>query len=189
VWRGYDLPKYLRLHEDIAVSHGIISAQISQSSLAVQFANVLTKLVQAANVAFAFDLPAELPLSSALALSELFHQRMQSLSLHGKFVSGPAILNLQDWPWLEIDGDLTGIEEVGFRAIVAIARQVLQAPTVNCVINSEGTQLYATDAKCQLSDVLDDFWRPVLLWAGCDSFQITGSHSIAFSLRRFNDPA
>lgn len=186
VWRGYDIPKYLRLNEDVAVAHGIIQSQLTPSTLAVDFASVLSKLVQATHGAWVFSQDPEIPLISAASLSELFHQRLQCLSLHGRFVSGVPLKDADDWPWLTITGAVDLQEEVGFRAIVSAVRHVLQAPQLTCQINGPLVYVSADSSNSEFNTLSEEFLRPILLWASCDTFRITSAQKAEFSLR-FND--
>jgi hypothetical protein len=85
VWRGYDIPGRVRINEDIAVGHGLFKGALITSSLAIGLTSVLSKLSQAAYSSHAFGESPEMPLASAATVAELFHQRVNSLSVHGNF--------------------------------------------------------------------------------------------------------
>lgn len=182
VWRGYDLPMRLRCSESVAVAHGIAKSDLATSSLAIDFALVLSKLVQAAYSASLFNKNSELPLTSASALAELFHQRMESLSTHGRFVSGAQLRNLTDWPWLSVSGQTDQLEEVGFRAIVSTIRHVLQADQMNCIIECKTARISANSAKRDINASAQMFLSPILQWSLCDSF-LANKEEIVFSFR------
>jgi len=183
VWRGYDLPRYLRLNEDVAAAHGMLQADLQTPTLAADFALGLSKLVQAAHGARAFGGNVELPLTSAAALAELLHERLRSLSLYGRFTRGARLHHVGDWPWLSVSGDLSALEEVGFRALVAAIRHVLQAEQMQCEVEEKIVQLSASSSKRTFSPHSERFLKPVLQWTSCDSFRITSERDVQFSMR------
>ena len=187
VWRGYDIPVYLRLNEEVSIAHGLVQSTPTSSSFAIDFASVLSKLVQAAHGAWVFEVDPEMSLVAATTLAELYNQRLQSLSLHGRFVSGVKLQNLNDWPWLAVSGEIGNLEEVGFRAMVATIRHVLQADQVECKIGENTVLLSATSSKGKFDSSSESFLKPVLQWASCDVFRIKTKREAEFSLRGTNE--
>jgi hypothetical protein len=183
VWRGYDIPMYLRLNENVAVAHGIARDTLTTSSFAIEFASALSKLAQAAHGAWVFEANPEIPLVSAATLAELFHQRLQSLSHHGRFVTGAKLRDIRDWPWLAVTGEVHRQEEVGFRAVVSAIRHVLQADRMECVISEETSRILAVSSKSKFKGTTESFLAPILQWALCDAFRVTGEREVEFSLR------
>lgn len=186
VWRGYDLPMYLRLNEHVAIAHGLIPNTLTTSNLAVEFASTLSRLVQAAHGAWVFEVSPEMPLTSAASLAELFHQRLQALSLHGRFVSGAKLQNIDDWPWLAFTGEFGFREEVGFRAVVASVRHVLQANRMSCATCGENIYLSTASPTVKWGQSVEKFIAPILHWAMCDTFKVNDNAGVQFSLRGTN---
>lgn len=189
VWRGYDLPRFLRLNEDVAIAHGIVERTLTTSSFAVELASVISGLAQAAHSAWAFEMSPEIPLVSATSLSELLHQRLQSISAHGRFVPGAKVRDLSDWPWLRVSGYVDRQEEVSFRAIVATIRHVMQAEKMVCIIDDDVVRISASSSKLTLNSSTEEFLSPVLCWALCDAFRVSGERDLIFSLRPSDERA
>ena len=149
-------------NEDVAIAHGIVQGTLTTSNLGVEFALTLSKLSQAAYGAWAFGEDVEMPLASAATLAELFHQRLRCLSEHGRFVRGPGLKDLRDWPWLTVSGDIRQQEEVGFRAIIASIRHVLHAEKMECEIDDKNDSIIgAFIEKYCSSNSTESFLEPI----------------------------
>jgi len=183
VWRGYDLPMYLRLHEDVALAHGLITVDHAKSGLSLRLTEVLSKLSQAAYGAWAFELNPEIPLVSASTLSELFHQRMHDITNYGRFVVGGSMQTSSIFPWLMVEGDIRDQEEVGFKATVAAVRHVLQAEDLHCKIADRNVKLIAKCSKHPFLKTSENFLKPTLQLSMCDSFKVFGEREVEFTLR------
>lgn len=184
VWRGYDLVPRIRLHNDIALAHGLVKFDGSVASLSVEIVEILSKLSQCALSATEFGLSPEIPLAFASALAELFHNRIQDLSDYGRFITRQGVRGTSDLPWLEVCGNPALLEDVGFRAIVSGLRHVLQAKSLRCDVDGERVCIeVSTVLKTSVGDCYN-FMRPVLQLALCDDFVMTDDHKISFQLRR-----
>lgn len=183
VWRGYDLPAHMRLHENVALAHGIVDSSLNSPSMPIDIAFALSKLVQAADGARSFDQDPELPLVSASTLSELFHKRMDDLRTYGSYSLGSPVTNISDWPWLKIQGNLGNQEEVSFRAMVAIIRHLLQAVEMKCQFSDNWLKLDAINPKRRLDTNALTFLKPILLLSRCDSFNYPSPTQVMFQLR------
>lgn len=183
VWRGYDFPALMRLHENVAVAHGILESALEDSGLPFEITSVLSKLIQAANGASAFGQNPELPLTAASALSELFHKRVDDLRTYGWFSLGTPLEDVPDWPWLTLQGDLGKPEEVSFRAIVATVRHLLQADTLECKVDDRALKLNGINPRGRIDENALTFLNPILLLSQCDTFETCSATQVSFQLR------
>ncbi|MFC4734755.1 restriction endonuclease [Salipiger abyssi] len=187
VWRGYDFPALLRLHQNVALAHGLLGSTVKGCGTSFDIISALSKLVQAANGALAFDQSPELPLTAASALVELFDKRMDDLKTYGWFSQGVPLDNVSDWPWLTIQGDLGKPEEVSFRTIAATVRHLVQAEALECSVADGSLRLSALNPKGQIDKSALSFLNPILLLARCDTFEICSATQVFFQLRAVND--
>lgn len=186
VWRGYDLPRFIRRYEDVAFAHGLAPRALNLSSLSVGFSSVLSKLALSAYGSHVFGTNPDIPLTAAASLSELFNQRLISIETYGKFKFGTKIKDLSDWPWLSVTGDPTTQEEVGFKAIVSCVRHLTQSPTMSCKIIGTEVVLSGNKPKYLIDPKGSDLLHPVLQWSMCDNFKIE-DEKVTFLLRGQNE--
>tara|TARA_R110002020_G_scaffold36409_24_gene109480 strand:- start:12487 stop:13017 length:531 start_codon:yes stop_codon:yes gene_type:complete len=174
---------YMRIHQEVAFAHGIFDFTNEISSPGVEIALTLSKLVQSAYGAWCFEGKSEFPLTAASALSELLNKRMDDLQTYGFFSKGDPMISASDWPWLSLNGDPSGAEEVGFRAIVSIIRHLLQAEVVECHFAEDQIQVHSSCAGLKFDEQAYKFLEPVLLLARCDAFEAKSDSFFSFQLR------
>ena len=166
VWRGYDLPKLLVSHPDIAVTHGLSNdPAIAQASL-VPLMSISTKLGNAAYSARVFEMENIALLETVSALNELISRRMSDLREFGKpAFSASAHIDV-GFDWLQVSGEIEAWESVAIRAFMAMFRHLTRADEVAVQFNSEDAAITLIGSQFELKGRAASDIDTVARWAG-----------------------
>lgn len=183
VWRGYDIPRLLRLNTDILLSHGLDNTIQNINRFSTEIALLLSKLIQTSYSSFIFNNLSITSLEAASCISELFTQRLFDVQQHGRFVHAEKLKACTDWPWLVIMGSTSDIEEIGFRGIVSFLRHVAQGDRISAKISVKTVELNIR------SEIPSERWisapgiNTILHWALCDEIRIIDKDTAFFTMR------
>ena len=174
VWRGYSFEHLLSTRNHIAVSHGLSEPDEFDHGQVLSLARLILGVVQSANSRGVFGFDTSVELETASTLTELLEQRLSELRSNGRFGSGYVLRNASSYPWLQVTGDCSEIEEIAFRSVFVALRYFSGASGIDAAADGSVCKYSLNEPKLQPSD-FQTALGTVLEWASAEEVVTSGS--------------
>ena len=163
IWRGYELQGILKSYPYVAAKYGLLGnstdAELSLQTLMFE----AMKFAQSAYVSHdlgVFNLSA---LETSAALNELISSRFEEIRMFGR-ISVKSSGVPPSYEWLSWLGSSTGWDEVGLRALLAMARYLTGAASISAESKGKNLSIFVESPRFSISDSAEKTLLHLATW-------------------------
>ncbi|MBO9696370.1 MAG: restriction endonuclease [Sphingopyxis sp.] len=181
VWRGYELTNLIRGFSHIGVAYGLIDEPDRQQAALLPLSFLISKIVQGAYVATAFDSDPSSALETASALSELLSQRLADVEQYGRLTRGAESSRPPNFDWLSVTGDMQNWEDVSVRSALSFIKHQTGSKSVTADFSGSQVSLTLGDRRFPATSQSEKDLLTVCHWT---ALEILENDALNFSLRQ-----